>query len=206
MNEQLEQLEIQLAEMSLGKKIAIYVLILLSIVYMSWYNFGEDMSVEIETKEANIVSLENKLQKNSIKSLNRAITKAKKEVLKYDEELTTLNFKNQYIRSRLESIGFIFYDEKGMAKILDDTLKSSLKNKIDISVIESTIQNKIYVPYIYVKESINVKGCGSFKSIMSLIQYIDSFKALLKIDAIVVEIDKDQTKFDLNISRYGVEL
>lgn len=207
MNEQLEQLELQLEEIPLAKRVALYIVILLSFLYMSWTIFGEEMFNDIETKEENIMSLEKKLQRNSIKSLDRALKKVKKDILIAEEKVNTLNFKNHYIVSKLESIGFIFYDKKGMAKILDDTLKSSLKNRIDIAVIESTPQDKIFVPYIYNKESIHIQGSGSFGHIMSLIQYIDSFNTLVKINSIVVDIDEEsKTNFDLNISKYGVKL
>ena len=207
MNEQIEQLESQLDEMEKSKRIAIYITIIISLVYTSWNIFGEDMSLEIETKESNIVSLMQKLQKNSIKSIEGAIKKAQRESLALEEDVTNLHFKNQFLRGKLESIGFIYYNQQGMATILDDTLKSTLKNKIDVSLIESHSKHQKFAPYIFNKKQIDIKGSGSFKGIMSLIQYIDSFNALLKIDSITVDIDKDQkTTFELDISSYGVEL
>ncbi len=207
MNEQIEQLEYQLEEMPLVKRLGIYIVIFISILYLSWNFFVQDMALEIESAEENIVSLEKKLQKNSIKSIKRAIKKTKDESLVLEDDNTNLHFKNQFIRSKLESIGFIYYGSMGAAQILDDILKNSLKDRIDIKFITSKKRDEPYIEHINEKEQIHVSGLGSFKSIMKLLYNIDNLNALLGIREIVISIDEDDnTNFDLNISHYGVEL
>jgi len=207
MSEQIQQIEEQLSEMSVLKRVTVYIVVLLSILYVSWSFFSQDMNSEIETIEEEIASLEKKLQKNSIKSLEKAIQRTKKESLVLEDDNTNLHFKDQFIRSKLESIGFIYYGDMGVAQILDDILKNSLKNKIDLKYLISKDKNELFVKHVIEKELLQISGSGSFKSIMHLLYHIDNFKALLRVREIVINIDEqDNTNFDLNISHYGVEL
>jgi len=208
MNEQLEQFEEQLNEMDYTKKIAIYVVIFISIVYMSWNFFGEDMNQNIEDLQENILTLEKKLQKNNIKTLERAIAKAKKEKLVLDDRLTTLRFQNEFIKNKLEDIDFIYYDQLGVVTILDNILENSIKNKIDLSLVESQDINKIFTQYIMEKKLINIKGIGSFKHIINLMQYIDNLNGLIRVKDFIIDIDEvtNNTRFEITISEFGVEL
>ena len=54
MNEQLEQLEFQLSEMPLAKRLGLYIFIVIAILFGSWNYFGEDLSLEIDTEIDNI--------------------------------------------------------------------------------------------------------------------------------------------------------
>ena len=206
MNEQLEQLESQLAETPFAKRIILYVTIVISFIVASWYLIGEISYNEIESKETSIVSLERKLQKNSMKVLEKVTKKTKSEILVLEEEITDIKYKDKFIQAKLESLGFIIFDEMGIAQILDDVLKNSLKNSIDIELISSKNINKTEEIHIIEKEQIEISGSGSFKNIVSLIQYIDSLNALVRIKNISIYIDSEKTNFDLNVSHYGVEL
>jgi len=206
MNEQLEDLENQLAELPLVQRIGLYLTIIISFIVASWYLFGENLYNEVQTKKNSITSLESKLQKNSMKSLEKMIKSAKKEILVLQEDITNTRYKDKFIQTKLESLGFIIFDEVGIAQILDDILKNSLKNNIDIDVLSSQAINKKGQNRIVEKESINIIGSGSFKNIIALIQYIDSLHALLKIKKISIGLDENKTIFELSISHYGVEL
>ena len=206
MNEHIEQLENQLETLSIQKKVAVYLTLFISIVFASWFFISEDINLQLQKSKDSIVSLEKELRKNSIKSLEQELKKAKNDSLVLEEKNTEIHFKNQFIQSRLESLGFIFFDEMGIAKLLDKILKKSLENNIDIEFVESKNKNLIFITHVLEKQSLTVKGNGSFKDIMSLIQYIDSFSALLRIKKISVGIESEKTTFTLEISHYGVEL
>lgn len=207
MNEQLETLENQLGDMPAKKRIAIYVGIIVLLVYLSWNLFGEDMNTEIKTKQSSIASLQEKLQRNSIRSLERAIKNTKRKTLTLRGELTKLHFKKQFIRTKLESIKFIFSNEMGFAKILDNILKNSVAENIDINYIKSIEKNTKKGKHISLKEVFSVNGTGSFQGILNLVHHIDSMNAILNISGLKIYIDdKSNTAFDLNISHYGVEL
>ncbi len=206
MNEQLEQLEFQLEEMTMVKRIGVYLFLIVALSFASWNFFGEDLDLEIDSKIEEIQTLDKKLQKNSIKSLERNIKKAKKEILVLEESLSEARYQDQYIRSKLESMDFIFCNQIGIATVLDKVLKSSLNYGINISLIESEKEHIDFNIHVVEKEKISIKGTGSFKSIMSLIQYIDSFKTLLRVKEITIGIDKaGDTSFVINILLYGVE-
>jgi len=206
MNEQLEQLESQLAETPFAKRIILYVTIVISFIVASWYLIGEISYNEIESKETSILSLERKLQKNSMKVLEKVTKKTKNEILVLEEEITDIKYKDKFIQAKLESLGFIIFDEMGIAQILDDVLKNSLKNSIDIELISSKNINNTDEIHIIEKEQIEISGSGSFKNIVSLVQYIDSLNALVRIKNISIYLDSEKTNFDLNVSHYGVEL
>lgn len=207
MNEQLQQLEEQLESIPKNKLYFIYISIIALLVYLGWNLFGESMYMEMEAKEESIVSLEQKLQRNSVKALESAINRTKKENLTIKEELGELEFKDRYILNKLNSVDFVFFNQMGIAHILDDILKESVKNSIDIKLVNYNSVNKLYKSRVFEKESIDINGSSKFKDMMSLIQYIDSLNALLKINLIDVYMDENKTtNFNLNISHYGVEL
>jgi hypothetical protein len=207
MNEQIELLESQLAEMSSLKRIGIYGVIIVALVFMSWNIFGEELYNEIQSREESIASLQGKLQRNSTRTIQGAIKRARKESLGLEDDLTNLHFKNQFLRTKLESVNFILYDQKGSAQILDDLLEQSLKQGITIDMIESLLVDAPYHDHLTEKAQINVKGDGSFKSIMGLLQYIDSLNTLMRTKMLTITINENNdTYFDLNISHYGAEL
>lgn len=206
MNEQLEQLENQLEELPLAKRITLYATIIISFSVASWFLFGETMDLEIQANKDSITALETKFKKNSIGALKKGIKISKKESLVLQEELVDIRFKDRFIQGKLESLGFIIFDEMGIAQILDDILRNSLKNYIDIHNISSQNINKTDKAHVVEKEYITIIGSGSFKSIMALTQYIDSLNALLRIKNISIKLEDDLTIFELSISHYGVEL
>ncbi len=207
MNEQLELLESQLSEMSAVKRIGIYITIVAALLFMSWNFFGEPLYHDIERERHAIASLEHKLQQRGTHSLERAISKCRNKILTLQDDLTNVHFKNQFLRTKLESIGFILYSQEGAAQILDDLLKQSVNHGITIDLIESEKKEHSYVPYIQEKSQIHVTGNGSFKSIIALMQYIDSLNVLMRTQSVIIGIDDNNaTRFDMNLSHYGVEL
>jgi len=207
MNEQLQLLEEQLESLELSKRIGLYLVVFIAIVYSSWNFFGEDLSNEIATKEDTIASLEQKLQKNNIKSLERVLKKTKTSILTLQDDIVALRFKEQFIINKLESLDFVYFNDMGIAEILDGILKTSLKYHIDINLIEYEGKDVSYVPHIKEREDIVILANASFKSIMQLVNYIDSINALLQIREISVDIsDDDITNFKIRISHYGVEI
>ena len=207
MNEQLQLLEEQLESLELSKRIGLYLVVFIAIVYSSWNFFGEDLSNEIVTKEDAIASLEQKLQKNNIKSLERVLKKTKTSILTLQDDIVALRFKEQFIINKLESLDFVYFNDMGIAEILDGILKNSLKYHIDINLIEYETKDVLYVPHIKEREDVVILANASFKSIMQLVDYIDSINALLQIREISVDIsDDDTTSFKIKISHYGVEI
>ncbi|MEA1955108.1 MAG: hypothetical protein U9N02_01275 [Campylobacterota bacterium] len=208
MNTHLVEFEEQLEEMPKKKLYFIYVGIVILLVYLSWNLFGEALNSEIESKNSSISSLEKQLQKTSVNSIKKAIKKTNIERLTLTEKLNDTKFKDQLIRTKLESMDFIFFNQMGIAQILDDVLKQSLKYSVDIDVINYENVNTLYMANIFEKEKISVSGSASYKDIMNLVQYIDSVKGLLHVSALEVYIDEETSKinFDLNISHYGAEL
>ena len=207
MNEQLVEFEEQLEAMSKQKLYFIYISLVLLLVYLSWNIFGESLTSDIEIKENSIASLETKLKRNNLTSIKNAIKKAENEKLLLADNLNELKSKEIFISTKLEAVDFIFFDQMGIAKILDDILKQSLEYDIDIDEITYAKLNKLYMANIYEKENIFVTGSASFKNTINLIQYIDSIKSLLKINTFDIYIDiNNSLSFDINISHYGAEL
>jgi len=206
-NNQLELLESQLDEMPTAKRLGIYGVIIIALVFMSWNIFGETLYETIVTKERAINSLEHKLRQGGVASLQRAITKSRSDALQLEDDLTNLHFKNQFLRTKLESVGFIMYDQKGAAQILEDILRQSLKHGIAIDVITSKKHDRPYMPHIHEKAQIHVTGKGSFGGIVALMQYIDALNVLMRTTHVAIGIDENNATYcDFNLSHYGVEL
>jgi len=207
MNEQLQQLDTQLQEMSRGKRVAVYLVIFFSFIYMSWVLYSEELLDEIETTQQKISSLESKLIKNSTRTLERAILKSKKDVLRLEDDITHLHFQKQFVRTKLQDINFIFYDEKGSAQMLDDVLKFSVKKSINLESIQRISMHDIEHTLIRKKNTILIRGESNLESIISLEYFIENINALLEIKSLHVHItDDNSTAFEMNLIHYGVEL
>ena len=207
MNEQIEELESQLSEMSTSKRWMVYSVIILASLYMSFVLYSEELFNEVELNEDKILSLESKLMKNSNRSLERAILKSKKDILTLEDEINNLHFKKQFIQTKLQSIDFIYYDEMGSAQILDDILKHSILQHINLESIQKIpidIQEKTLIQQ---KSHIVINGEGSLRAITSLHHYIENLNALLSSESLHIEIDDNNaTHFELKLIHYGVEL
>lgn len=206
MNGQIEQMETQLEELPLFQKIILYITLMCLFFVASWYLFGEDISLKIESKQSSIISLEEELQKNSIPSLENKIKLLKKEILDLNDKTGDISLKLKFIQTKLEQVSFIVYDEKGTAEILDELLKNSLEHNINIKMIQTKDVLGKNDTYVIVKDSIKIIGSGSYKNIILLIQYIDALNALLRVEKISVKLDEDMTNFELDLLHYGVEL
>jgi hypothetical protein len=207
MNEQIQQLESQLSEMNPMKRLFVYGVIVLSAIYMSWVLYGESIYEEVESSEATIMSLESKLMKNSNRSLEAAILKSKKAILGFEDSINHLHFQKQFIQTKLQNIDFIYYNEAGSAQILDDILKRSIEEDINLESIQKRPLEKQDKKLIQKKSEILINGEGSLRSITSLHHYIESLNALLSSESLHVEIDENNaTHFELRLLHYGVEL
>lgn len=207
MNKQIQELESQLAQMSREKRLLVYGVIFAAAVYMSWVLYGEMLYEEIETTQTSIASLESKLMKNSNRILESAILKTKKSILNLEDEINHLHFETQFIQSKFQNIDFIYYDEAGSAQILDDILKHSIKEAINLESIQKQPLKAQEGQLIQKKSEIRITGEGSLRSIISLQHYIESLNALLSPQALHVEIDENNaTHFELQLIHYGVDL
>jgi len=207
MNEQIQELESQLAQMSREKRFLVYGVIFAAAIYMSWVLYGETLNEEIETAQTRITSLESKLMKNSNRTLESAILKTKKTILNLEDEINHLHFETQFIQSKFQNINFIYYDEAGSAEILDDILKRSIKEAINLEAIQKRPLEAQKEQLIQEKSEILITGEGSLRAITALHHYIESLNALLSSQALHVEIDENNaTHFELQLIHYGVEL
>lgn len=207
MNEQIEELESQLAQMSTSKRWMVYSVIVLASLYMSFVLYSEELFDEVQLNEDKILSLESKLMKNSNRSLERAILKSKKNILVLEDEINNLHFKKQFIQTKLQSIDFVYYDEMGSAQILDDILRNSILQHINLEFIQKIPIDKQEKSLIQQKSHIIINGEGSLGAITSLQHYIENLNALLSSESLHVEIDDDNaTHFELRLIHYGVEL
>ncbi len=207
MNEQVKELELQLEAMSKAKRWMVYSVIILAAIYMSFVLYSEELYNEIEITQEKIASLESKLLKNSNRSLEKAILRAKKGILVVEDEINNLHFKKQFLQTKLQSIDFISYDEMGSAQILDDILRNSVAQHINLESIQKTPIESQGKSLIQQKSHILINGEGSLGSIISLQHFIENLNALLSSESLHVSIDENNaTYFELKLIHYGVEL
>jgi len=205
MNDKILELEEQLEAMPEKKLYFIYAGTFILLIFLSWNLFGEGLSEEIASKDSEIQTLEDKIRKNNIRSLSIAIGKAKKESLSLKEDIKSLNFQEKFISTELSSVDL--FNQSGVANILDEILKKSLKHHIDLNTVEYTYTNKTYIPGVYEKIHILVNGSASYKNISNMISSIDSIRSLLKIEQIDIYVDENMTtNFNIGISHIGVDI
>jgi len=205
MNDKIVELEEQLEAMPEKKLYFIYAGTFILLIFLSWNLFGQNLSDEITSKESEIQTLEDKIRKNNIRSLSTAVNKAKKESLLLKDDINSLSFQEKFISTELSSLDL--FNQLGVANILDEILKQSLKNNIDLNTVEYTYTNKTYIPGVYEKIHIIINGNSSYKNISNMIGSIDNIKSLLKVEKIDIYVDENlTTNFNIDISHIGVDI
>lgn len=188
---QLTQLDDQLENMPRAQRLALFVLIPVALIGMGYFFIAEALEEQTEFNEQSIARLERTIAANPVGTLKRKIAKAGKEALELETKIETEQARKRFLQSRLERNDFVIFDQYGFAKLLDRVLKESVNLSVQIDRVDNEARKEHYFGNFWILKKVQIEGSGSFRSIVSLVRFIEAQKALLKMEGVTIRRDGD---------------
>lgn len=151
-------------------------------------------------------SLETRLSKNNTSRLKGMLALRKKALLSANEELDSKKDEINYIMSNIYKIKYSFFNDTQWANTLDDMLRYSIRKNLKVISLKNSDATESSSSIIKHKKNIKINGTGSYKDILSFLQYIENFDSLLVFKNIDLALEKDEVAFDFEINAYGAGL
>lgn len=203
----LHDTEKQLESFSAAKRLVVVMGAAIMIVAIGWYMWIAPLNEEIEISSIRCDQLQQQIARVDLRRISSKLEQVKRERLKLQEELIDADAAKRYLQSRAKSLHFIWFEQKSFLEMLDRVLKRSVDLGLRIDLIESVDDNEEVSPLIEKKKSVHIEGEGQFPDIVKLVQYIESFNALLKVENIKVWLnEKGETLFSIELFSYGAKI
>jgi Tfp pilus assembly protein PilO len=200
----LSDTEAQLEALSAPKRWAVIAGTAMMILALGWYGWIEDLQMQADGMETKAEQLQQKVLRNDLRLYAAKIKKVQRTRLALAEKLQRKEAAKRYLQSRFESIGFIWFNQRGFAQLLDRILKKSVELGVRIDLVEVKDAGRPLTPLIETKKRLDIEGGGRFADIVKLATYIESLEAMLKIDDLGFELDKGgKSLFHMTVLTYG---
>ena len=202
----LEDTEQQLAAMGRAKRLALTFAAAAMIAAGVWFGWIEDLEADIEHATAKNAQILKQTELIDLKRLSKKIEEVRRKRMEAAETLQRSRAEVRYLRTKMDRLQKLKFDQSVMADLLDGMLKRSVQLGLRIDSIESVDDPLDLTPLLQRKKRIAVEGAGAFAKIVSLTHYIESRPMLAKIDSLDISLDKKgSTAFRIDISTYGAK-
>lgn len=205
MREYLDKLEQLISEQDIKKVYALFLLILVLTLFAIYYFFIEPEIESLSQKQASILSLEKKIQSNSLKTVQNRLKVKKREVLKNKNILEKTKLKILSIKTKLIVMHLSFVDPVVFSNFLNYMLKKSVADNLLIENLTIDDQKKDFLGKIYIKKEIFIEGSGKFLNIIKFAREVEGEKILFNIRDFNIETYGSLPKFSFKIDFYGVK-
>lgn len=185
---------------------AIYVIIALSILLMSWMFFTSDMIDELETLKDENSALEIKISQSSPEAYQIKIANAKKSLLQKKAEIADLENEKQTLLLQMSQSQGLLFDNRKFAKILDLLLARSVSLGLKIELMQSEDTDKIFFGKVKQYKTLTIKGSGDFRSIAAFFTFIEEQKSLVEVGSVTIRSDEKKPSFEATVKYMGVAL
>lgn len=210
LEESLHDIDNQLEAMPRNNRLALYAFVTVAIIGFIYYAFGINLEEEVTTKESTIMMLESKIIKSNPAIPEKKIAQEKKHHLTLAQTHQDEQYKLTALRTKLEKMGYLSTDAKGMAKILDRVLKESVRLNVNIAKVIMDKAQSEASKQIQKHGTITIEGSASFQSTLKLLRFIEAQEALIEVEHVRFDLDEktDSTlpAFVITIIGYGIAL
>lgn len=182
-----------------------YIMIFSAIFAFSYLLFWDSSANDFEQQNTKITALESKIKtdkmflqynpETKIAQLENEIKKAKAETLVNQEN-------NQYIKTKIETISSLIYDERSWGEYLHSV--SINAKKYNVKVINFTnkyaLNNKAFGHIL----NITLETSGKYQNTLKFINSLEQSKLVVDIHGLQIKAE-DALNTDLNISVWGIK-
>ena len=201
----IEETERQLASFGPVKRLLVTAGTALAILAMGWFFWLEPVKEETESLRMQAERLRQRIARIDLRRAATRVERTRRERLALEEELMRADAAKRFLQSRIRALEFVWFDPESSLRMLDRMLKRSVELGVRIDSVESLETHEEVTPLIEKSEEIRVEGAGRFADILRLVQYIESFQALLKTRSLKIWLDEEtgDLRFALLFDGYG---
>ena len=181
-----------------------YIMIFAVIFAFSYLLFWDTSEADFKNKRAQVVSLESKITMDNLYlqvNPQMKITKIKNEIKRSELEMITYKDNNQYIKTKIEEISSLIYDEQTWGEYLHSISNNARRHKVKIIHLENKYaQNKTTFGHIL---DINVKTKANYANTLNFINSLEKSDLVVDLHSLNIEAI-NSLHSDLNISVWGI--
>ncbi|MCF6201675.1 MAG: hypothetical protein L3J42_06095 [Hydrogenimonas sp.] len=202
----LRDTEEQFASFSPLKRFAVTASAALMIIAGVWFFWTEDTQERIELAEARKIQLSQQIRQVNTRGLAKKIEELKLKRLESEERFQESEKIFRFLRTKIEGVRKIKFDQERLADLLDAILKRSVELGLRIEKIESRPSKDSVTPFLEKKRRVSVEGSGKFADIVKLTYFLESLDMLVKLKSVAISLDKEgRTIFAIDIDAYGIK-
>ncbi len=177
----------------------------LAVLATGWFLWLEPLDEETQSLQMQAEQLAQRIARIDLRGITARLDRTRHERLLLEEDLAKADAAKRYLQSRIHALEFVWFDPESSLRMLNRILKRSVELGVRIDSIENVENHKEVTPLIEKNEEIRVEGAGRFADILRLVQYIESFQALLKTRNLHIWLDEEEgeVRFAVLFDGYG---
>ncbi|WP_304542948.1 type 4a pilus biogenesis protein PilO [Sulfurimonas microaerophilic] len=183
----------------------IYILIVAGIFAFSYLLFWDSSFESFERTRANVVSLQNKINTDEMylqRNPESIITNLNNEIRNIDQKTALKKESNSYIKSKIETISSLIYDEQSWGEYLDSITTNAQKYNMKLSEFTNRYAKKDK-SFGHVLD-ISVKGTGNYTNTLKFINALEQSELVVDLHDFSITAKDRKLNSDLNISVWGI--
>ena len=181
-----------------------YMMVFAVIFAFSYLLFWDTSEADFKAKRTQVVDMESKITKDDLYLQQNPITKITKienETKNANIQMTAYKESNQYIKTKIEEISSLIYDEQTWGEYLHSISKNAKLNNMKILHLNNTYaENNTTFGHIL---NINVKAIGNYKNTLNFINTLEQSDLVVDLHGLNIEA-LNKLNSDLNISVWGI--
>jgi Tfp pilus assembly protein PilO len=181
-----------------------YIMVVAGIFTFSYLLFWDSSFESFETTRANVSQLENKIAADKrFLQMNpqSKITQLDTEINKIKQEIAQKKDTNAYIKSKIETISSLIYDERSWGEYLDSI--STNAQKYHVKLLNMTNEYAKADSSFGHMLDISVSSSGNFHNTLKFINSLEQSDLVVDIHNFKIDTN-DSLVSDLNISVWGI--
>lgn len=181
-----------------------YIIVILSIFAFSYLLFWDSSFEGFEQTRRNVTTLESKINSDTrYLQYNPAskITQLDKEIQKINTEVAQATDNNAYIKSKIETIASLIYDERSWGKYIDSISTNAQKYNVKLLNLTNKYA-KADSSFGHILD-ISVKSTANFANTLKFINSLEQSDLVVDIHDFSIDANNSLNS-DLNISVWGI--
>jgi len=181
-----------------------YIMIFAVIFAFSYLLFWDTSEAEFKAKRAQVVGMEGKIAKDNRylqQNPKIKITKIENETKVAHKQMLNFQENNQYIKTKIEEISALIYDEQTWGEYLHSI--SINAKKYDMKVLEFTNTYSQKTSSFGHILDINLQMTGNYKNTLKFINSLEQSDLVVDLHTLNIQA-KNKLVSDLNISVWGI--
>ena len=182
----------------------IYMMIIAAIFAFAYTFFWDSSFASFESTRKNVLNLDRKI--NADNTYLRTNPESKiitldKQIMKINDDMIVHKDNNAYIKSKIETIASLIYDERAWGEYLDSITTNAQKYDIKLLVLTNKYA-KTDSSFGHILD-ITIKSVADYKNTLKFINSLEQSELVVDIHNFDIKAQQELTS-DLNISVWGI--